>query len=357
MLSINDKDYQALSLINNTLVNCNTRAELNQLLKITVIPFLNCSGAFYVRMKEAYNSLELLDSINLSLLCQFNWQNFLKIVMQTKILKYSAIDSTHLQIPINVFQSTDPNFQYCSTIKSCYPDNLHYTIAALFGKGRSESIIGLYFCNLQPQHLHYNSRDFKLLQLLRPVLLQTIKTILANEKCSYFQQIIKQTPDYNEPFAVVRLDGTLVHKNQAFDQIITQKNCIYLPTILSQINIKVLHNVNVESHHFQSQIGRRIYNITLKLIKESKDVNKSKLLYFLRFSRITNHKKQILRKLTEAGLTQRELEIAALILKGNTARAISEEINLSYHTIRNHIRNIYSKMGVSNRIEMLNWTE
>lgn len=354
MLSINDEDYQTLSLINNTIVNCNKREQLNQLLKTTIIPLLNCSGAFYVRMKETYNSQELLDSINLSLLCQFNWQNFLKIVMQTKILKYSAIDSTHLQIPINVFQSTDPNFQHCSTIKSCYPDNLHFTIAALFGKGRSESIIGLYFCNLLPQHLHYNSREFKLLQLLRPVLLQTIKTILANEKCSYFQQIINQMPDYTEPFAVVRPDGTLVHKNQAFDQIIMQKNCIYLPTILSQINIKVLHNV--ELHHFQSQIGRRIYNITLKLIKESKGVNKSKLLYLLRFSRITNQKKQILRKLNEAGLTQRELEIAALIIKGNTARAISEKINLSYHTIRNHIRNIYSKTGVSNRIEMLNWT-
>ena len=42
-----------------------------------------------------------------------------------------------------------------------------------------------------------------------------------------------------------------------------------------------------------------------------------------------------------------------LIYQGDSPREIAEEINLSYHTVRNHIKSIYSKLGVSTRSEML----
>jgi len=44
-----------------------------------------------------------------------------------------------------------------------------------------------------------------------------------------------------------------------------------------------------------------------------------------------------------------------LIYPGISAREFSEKTYLSYHTVRNHLRSIYSKMGVSTRSEMLVW--
>lgn len=49
------------------------------------------------------------------------------------------------------------------------------------------------------------------------------------------------------------------------------------------------------------------------------------------------------------GLTPRECEVAALLLRGLSTRAIAEEMDLAEHTVRNHIRRLLAKFGVSTR--------
>jgi NarL family two-component system response regulator LiaR len=51
------------------------------------------------------------------------------------------------------------------------------------------------------------------------------------------------------------------------------------------------------------------------------------------------------------GLTRREREILGLLVAGKTNKQIAEALTLSLGTIRFHISNILSKMGVSNRTE------
>jgi DNA-binding NarL/FixJ family response regulator len=53
-------------------------------------------------------------------------------------------------------------------------------------------------------------------------------------------------------------------------------------------------------------------------------------------------------------LTAREREIIALTAAnaGATARAISEKLHISEHTLRNHLTSIYEKLGVANRLEL-----
>jgi len=50
-----------------------------------------------------------------------------------------------------------------------------------------------------------------------------------------------------------------------------------------------------------------------------------------------------------AALSERELEVLRQIAEGHTDRAIAERLFLSLHTVKVHARNIYSKLGVSNR--------
>jgi DNA-binding NarL/FixJ family response regulator len=49
------------------------------------------------------------------------------------------------------------------------------------------------------------------------------------------------------------------------------------------------------------------------------------------------------------GLTERETEILALIADGHSNPAIARELFLSDKTVRNHITNIFTKIGVTNR--------
>ncbi len=48
-------------------------------------------------------------------------------------------------------------------------------------------------------------------------------------------------------------------------------------------------------------------------------------------------------------LTNREREVLRLLTEGHTKKQIAELLYLSYHTIDNHIRNIYSKLHVHTR--------
>lgn len=48
-------------------------------------------------------------------------------------------------------------------------------------------------------------------------------------------------------------------------------------------------------------------------------------------------------------LTPREKEILQLLVDGLTMREIAERLNVSYHTVDNHVRNIYDKLHVHSR--------
>jgi DNA-binding CsgD family transcriptional regulator len=56
-------------------------------------------------------------------------------------------------------------------------------------------------------------------------------------------------------------------------------------------------------------------------------------------------------------VTAREIEIIDSLVHGATAREIARQLDISFHTVRTHIRNIYLKVGVANRIELLRWRD
>lgn len=51
------------------------------------------------------------------------------------------------------------------------------------------------------------------------------------------------------------------------------------------------------------------------------------------------------------GLTDRENEIASLLLKGKTNKDVSNELCISLDTVKTHMRKIFQKLGVANRTE------
>jgi len=53
-------------------------------------------------------------------------------------------------------------------------------------------------------------------------------------------------------------------------------------------------------------------------------------------------------------LTNREIEIVNLIVKGGTYKTIAKTLFISDRTVTKHIQNIFEKMGVSNKVEMIN---
>jgi DNA-binding NarL/FixJ family response regulator len=51
-------------------------------------------------------------------------------------------------------------------------------------------------------------------------------------------------------------------------------------------------------------------------------------------------------------LTRRELQVIAAVVEGGTNKDIAKAIGLSEQTVKNHLSNIFDKLGVSNRLEL-----
>lgn len=51
-------------------------------------------------------------------------------------------------------------------------------------------------------------------------------------------------------------------------------------------------------------------------------------------------------------LTQAERRVAELMYKGLTYKAVADELVISYHTVKKHVQNIYTKCGVKSRFQL-----
>jgi DNA-binding NarL/FixJ family response regulator len=52
-------------------------------------------------------------------------------------------------------------------------------------------------------------------------------------------------------------------------------------------------------------------------------------------------------------LTKRELEILQLVRRGRRNREIAQEMQIEEKTVKNHINSIYSKLGITSRVEAM----
>jgi len=52
-------------------------------------------------------------------------------------------------------------------------------------------------------------------------------------------------------------------------------------------------------------------------------------------------------------LTSREMDVLELLVQGCSNREISERLFISVHTVKNHITNIFQKIGVNDRSQLI----
>lgn len=52
-----------------------------------------------------------------------------------------------------------------------------------------------------------------------------------------------------------------------------------------------------------------------------------------------------------------EQRVAELMYNGLTYKAIADKLVVSYHTVKKHVQNIYTKCGVNSRFELYKWLE
>ena len=62
---------------------------------------------------------------------------------------------------------------------------------------------------------------------------------------------------------------------------------------------------------------------------------------------------EINRIYTKTKMTPREIEIIELLKKKKSYKQIEDELFISFHTVKNHIYNIYKKLGITTQGELI----
>ena len=76
----------------------------------------------------------------------------------------------------------------------------------------------------------------------------------------------------------------------------------------------------------------------------------SDLIHALQRMKPSGHESGALRNF---GLSAREMEVIALIVAGYTNKDLARELGISENTAKHHLTNIFNKLGVSNRLELV----
>lgn len=59
--------------------------------------------------------------------------------------------------------------------------------------------------------------------------------------------------------------------------------------------------------------------------------------------------------LTQKGLSKREAEVAGIVIKGFSNKDIANQLFVTEKTVKFHLTNIYKKMGVKSRSQLIVW--
>lgn len=108
-------------------------------------------------------------------------------------------------------------------------------------------------------------------------------------------------------------------------------------------NVVETVSIDIDSDHLYQQINlheAKIQELQLRLVSYEKDRNATI---------------DAANSALPAPLTKREIEVLRLIALGATNREISAELQISQHTAKSHVVNIFSKIGVNDRAQASAW--
>jgi len=345
------EDREQLGSVVHVIARCNSCNDLIETIQVELLPLLNAEGVFITHFNQQSGETSItglpvaLKKLSSRLVTLTN-----QVIMEHDPSRYSLSPGMVIS-QMGEMQVQDKS----EDSKVAWPQNFN-AIAGFYDI--PSPTVGLWIYKKENKVDVFEQREIDILKYLQPIFIQTIKAIIFQKEKQNYSNIAEHFLSSNVPKAVIKSDCSVLISNIKFSEQMNQGRQSVLPKRL-QNHVSNLINEQRLLHDqtffvpslVLFRFKRRLYEISIIPV-ECNDVSRNKL-WLLTLERTSNADMQLSRSLQGAKLTRRETEITLWLQKGFSCSDVATKLNLSYHTARTHVRNIYKKLDISSYRELV----
>ena len=361
-VSLSEQDYLDILGLIEKFNECQTRAELKNALVSHLLPKFKAQAMLYAWIDPDWKEHQLIDTIGIDPDDETPLQKFLTIdPLPEKLLDHSrTVVSYDTDLPRDVVQN-----KICQFLK----DNPQFKPGedSWFFKFRTSLItvdlpdpsVGMGLHRMIPNDQSWSLRELRMLELLRPHLLQTIKTIFLSQELAEYKSMIEETLGNSSTATVLTApDQRIIYFNRAFQELFHTSGVASLPDdLITLINHELskydppfnLEDAKIEIPFYR--LDQQVFRLQITMLRGRELAEDRSLL--IRLKPVLESYSKINLLMQEAGLSGREMEIASFIRCGAADKTISTALFISIHTVKNHVKNIYKKLDIHTRPQLV----
>ena len=358
--NISEKDMQELSKIVALFHKCRNRRHLKTIFQSNILPLLEAQSALYAWIDPELCNAQFVDCVNIPrreipAIREFIYRDPRAHAILSHPYPVIARDVFFPEgvdefIEQDVFFNERPRHKGYDYFDTAHPGRITMAL-------REPS-----FCagihRRHPYAKPWTLRDVRILEFIRPHLMHVLKNILLAEELVRSKELLMALADCPDAVAVVNPMWKLSFCNKEFSNLFSVKAGNVLSGGIREfaekekfynLNSRSKNNRKVEVHIFENK--NTDFKVKFNQINgKVSDLNESWLLRLMKVESSNGIDHDFL---NSAGLTGRESEICDLAREGLGDREIADELYISPHTVKAHMKKIHEKLEVHTRAQLI----
>ncbi|MHB0999560.1 MAG: LuxR C-terminal-related transcriptional regulator [Armatimonadota bacterium] len=224
--------------------------------------------------------------------------------------------------------------------------------------GTPSNIMLLLSLSRRDSHEHFNDKDRECMKILHPHFTNAYKRqLLLDDIARSNKSFLSIMDQVNRPIIIFDADFTPLHLNCSFLKLVSDNRCLHdiqKSLEISARNIIISSALNGDHLSSAGDDVITIDDTKYRMVISRIEPSDAPVYYIADLEEIANHLCRIIdASAHKYRLSDREIEICIMIMKGLSNREIAETLYLSEYTVKDHLKNILEKLHVNSRSKAL----
>ena len=358
--NVSEKDMQELLKIVALFHKCRNRRHLKTVFQSNILPILEAQSALYAWIDPELCNAQFVDCVNIPRREIPAIREFIHHdprahailshpypIIARDVFFPEGIEEFSEQ---DVFFNERPKHKGYNYFDTAHPGRITMALR------ESSFCAGIH--RRQPYAKPWTLRDVRILEFIQPHLMPVLKNIVLAEELVRSKELLMALADCPDAVAVLNPMWQISFCNKEFSNLFGVKTGSVLSGDIREfadkekiykLNSRRKKNRGAECLIFETKNSD--FKVQFNQINgKASDLNES---WLLRLGKVKNSDGVDYDFLNSAGLTGRESEICDLAREGLGDREIADELYISPHTVKAHMKKIHEKLEVHTRAQLM----